>query len=165
VALSPRDGFYFCRRLFSNDDDGEGAGLHFAAALAGGWRFEFGAGEKNFVRFQIEAQGAGGLFCRDIFDDGEFVGRVLVDDGQIAVAAGDEEQVVRRIKRGGVGAVADGGVGDDFAGIGVDDRGNFIVADGDQAAVLEITGEAGGRFARGKRPAMQFLQVLRVEMA
>src|SRR5258708_1310439 len=77
--------------LLADDDDGKGAGLHFAAALAGGWRFEFGAGEKNFVRFQVEAQGAGGLFCGDIFDDGEFVGRVFVDDGQIAVSAGDEE--------------------------------------------------------------------------
>ncbi len=38
-------------RLLAYYQDGEGAGLHFAAALAGGWRFELGAGEKELVRF------------------------------------------------------------------------------------------------------------------
>jgi len=35
--------------LLADDDYGEGAGLHFAAALAGSGRLEFGAGQKNLV--------------------------------------------------------------------------------------------------------------------
>jgi hypothetical protein len=37
--------------LLSDYDYGEGAGLHFAATLAWGWRLKFGAGQKDFVRF------------------------------------------------------------------------------------------------------------------
>src|SRR4029077_2971507 len=70
----PPGRFHFCRRLFSDDDDGEGAGLHLATALAGSRGIEFGAGEKNLVRFQVQAHGVGSLFRRDIFDDGVFVG-------------------------------------------------------------------------------------------
>jgi hypothetical protein len=43
--------FHYISKLLSYYQDGEGAGLHFAAALAGGWRFELGAGEKELVRF------------------------------------------------------------------------------------------------------------------
>src|SRR6267378_2193491 len=65
--------------LLAYYEDGEGAGLHFAAALAGSWRFEFGGGEKDLVRFQVEAHGAGCLFGRDIFDHAVFVGGIFVD--------------------------------------------------------------------------------------
>ncbi len=67
----------------------------------------------------------------------------------MAVAAGDKEGAVRGIEGHGVGAVADGRVGDDLAGVGVDDGGNFVVAHRHEAAALEITGETGRRFAGG----------------
>src|SRR5260370_29602896 len=65
-------------RLLAYDEDGEAAGLHFAAALARGWRVELSAGEENLVRFQIEAQGASGIFLGNVFHDCVFGGRILV---------------------------------------------------------------------------------------
>lgn len=116
------------------------------------------------MSFQIEAHGAGAALGRNIFHDGELVGRIFMDDGEIAVAAGGKRVAGRRIEGGGVGTLANFRSRDDFAGVRVDDGHDFFVADGEETTSLEIHGKAGGRFARSERPAMGFRDFLRVEL-
>src|SRR6266436_2266108 len=125
--------------LLSNYDYGEGAGLDFAATLAWGRRLKLGAGQKDLVRFQIEAHGARTLLGCDRLDHRKFVGGIFVDDGEVAVAAGGKEIIGRGIKGGSVRALADGRCGDDLARIHVDNGGDFVIAYGQEAAALEIT--------------------------
>ena len=67
--------------LLADDYDGEGAGLHLAAALSGSWSIKFRGRKKNSVGFQVEAHGAGAALGGNVFDDAEFVGGIFVDDG------------------------------------------------------------------------------------
>src|SRR5258708_15473653 len=118
-----------CRALLGNDDDDEGAWLHFAAAFAGSGRIEVGRGKKDVVSFQVEPYGAGTALGGDVLDDGEFVRRIFVDYGEVAIAAGGEHVTRRRIEASGVGTFADDRRGDDFAGIRVHHGHHFFIAD------------------------------------
>src|SRR5256885_14175902 len=79
-------------RLFSHDNEDEGARLHFAAAFAGGRRIEIRSRKKDIVGLEVEPHGAGAALGRNIFDNGEFVGRVFTDDRKVAVAAGGRSE-------------------------------------------------------------------------
>src|SRR6202021_2126511 len=92
--------------LFADDDDAEGAWLHFATAFAGRGCIKFGGRKKDGVRFQVEAHGAGATLCGNVFDDGVFVWGILMDNGEVAIAAGREDVAGGGIKTGGVGAIA-----------------------------------------------------------
>src|SRR5580698_5369308 len=119
--------------LLADDYDGEGAGLHFAAALAGSWRIEFGGRKKEGVSFQVEAHGAGAALGGHIFDDTEFVGGVFVDDGDIAVAAGREDVAGGWFEGGGVWAFADRWRCDDCASVGIHYSHDFFIANGEES--------------------------------
>src|SRR6266849_4459246 len=151
-------------RLLADNDDDEGARLHLSAALAGSRRIEVGGGKKDVVSLEVETHSAGGLLREDIFDDGELVRGILVDDGKIAIVTGGEHVTRRRFEGAGIRAIADGRRGDDLAGIGVHDGHYFFVADGKEAASGNVHGEAGRRFARRERPVVEFLEALRIEM-
>src|SRR5260370_12250811 len=131
--------------LLGNDDDDEGAGLHFAAAFAGGGRIEVGRGKKDVVSFQVEPHGACAALGGDVFYDGEFVRRIFVDDSEGAIAAGGEHVTGRGIEAGGVRAFADGRSGHDLSGIRVHHGHHFFIADGKEAAIGKLHGEAGRR--------------------
>lgn len=135
-------------RLLFDDQDGEGARFHFATALSGSWRRKLCGREKDFVSFQVQAHGAGGALGRDVFDDGELVGRIFVNDRQMAVTTGSESVVRGRVEGGRIGAIADFGSGHDSTSVGVSNGHDFFIADREQAAVFEVHGKAGRRLAR-----------------
>jgi len=72
-----------------------------------------------------------------------------VDNGENSLAAGGEGEFVPGAVGGGVGPVANGGGGEDFAGCGVQDRHFFAAADGEEAVAIRVEGESGWRFAGG----------------
>ncbi len=150
--------------LLANYNDDEGARLHFAAALTGSGRIKVRGRKKDVVCFQVEAHGAGAAFGGDIFDNGELVRRIFVDDREVAIAAGGERIAGRGIEPSGIRTFADGGRGDNFAGIGVHNGHDFFIADGEEAAIGNVDGEAGRRFARRERPVVEFLEALRVNV-
>ncbi len=116
------------------------------------------------MSFEVETHGAGGLLRGDILHDSVLVGRIFVDDSKVAIAARGKHVTSRGIEGAGIRPIANGRSGNDFAGIRVHHGHNFLVADGKQAAVAEVHGETGRRFARRKRPAVEFLEGLRIEM-
>ena len=89
-GTGPRRRF---ERLLAHDQDGKGAGLHLAAALSGSRGIKFSRRKKDVVGFQVETHGAGGALGGDIFDDGEFVGRIFMNNDEISVTAGGESVI------------------------------------------------------------------------
>jgi hypothetical protein len=150
--------------LFADDYYAKGAGLHFTAALTGSWSIEVGGRKKDVVSFQVEGHGASATLGGDILDDSVFVGGVFVNDGEIAIAAGREDVAGGWIEAGGVWTIADLWRRDDSAGVRVHDCHDFFIADGEEAAILEIHGETRRRLARCERPAMSFRDFLGVEL-
>jgi len=150
--------------LLADDQDGKGAGLHLAAAFTGSWGIKFSRRKKDVVGLQVEAHGAGGSLGGNVLDNGELVRRVLVDDGEISVAAGGKGVIGGWIEAGSVRTLADLRSCDHFASVRVDDGHDFFVANGKETTSLEIHGKAGGRFARGERPTMGFGEFPRVEL-
>ncbi len=112
---------------------------------------------------EVQAHGTRASFGRNIFDNREFVRRIFVDDRKVAIAAGSERVSRRGIKSAGIRAFADGRSGHDLAGIRVHHGHHFFVADGKEAAIGDVHGQPGRRFARRKRPVVEFLEALRVE--
>src|SRR5207245_8275998 len=146
--------------LLRNDQDHERIRLHFAAPLARGRWIKVRGGEKDVMGLQIEPHGAGAPLGGDVFYHGVFVGRVLVDHGDYAFAAGSEEIVRGRVERGGIGAVANCRCGDDLAGVRIHDDRDFVITNSEQAAVFHVHRKARWRLAWRKRPVVEFLKVL-----
>ena len=67
-----------------------------------------------------------------------------VNDGENAVAAGNEGERVSVTEARAVWAVPDGGVGEQLAAGGVDDRSFLAVAHSEEAKAGGIVGQAGG---------------------
>src|SRR5260370_15314978 len=63
--------------LLGNDDDDEGAGLHFAAAFAGGGRIEVGRGQEDVVRFPVEPHCTYAPLGGEVFYGRRFVRLIL----------------------------------------------------------------------------------------
>ena len=87
-----------------------------------------------------------------------------MDDGEVAVAAGGEDITGRGIETGSIRAFADGGGGDDFAGVYVHHGHHFFVADGKSAANFDVHGETGRRFAGRERPVVELLESRRIDV-
>src|SRR5258708_2483228 len=106
------------------------------------------AGGADITAEAISGSGAtpfvfkGAVLGAYVVDHGEFVWGILVDDREGSVAVGGEGVIRGRIESVGVHAVADREIGDDFAGVGVDCHHNFVVAAGEEAAVLKVHGQA-----------------------
>ena len=108
-----------------------------------GARAEVGGDEIDAVGGGVVGHGArAGLRGQAL--DGGIAGSGGVDDGENSVAAGDEGERVGVAEAGGVRAVADGGVGEELAGGGVDDGSFLAVADREEAMAGGVEGEAGG---------------------
>src|SRR5580704_10426518 len=94
---------------------------------------------------------------------GEFRGRILVDHGKNAFAAGGESQPGSRIKGVRIYAITYGSSSYNLAGVGIDYRHHLVVAAGKQAAVLAVDGQTTGLFTGGQRPACFHLQFVGID--
>src|SRR3977135_254356 len=86
------------RVLLANNDYGEGAGFHLAAALTWSWWLKFSDWKKDLVGLQIQAHSTCRLFSRNIFYDAVLVGRIFVNDRKVPVAARRKEKIRCGIK-------------------------------------------------------------------
>lgn len=112
-----------------------------AAALASRRGSEVGGGEEEGVGVCIDGHGAGALFGGNSLDDGKFVGRIFVNDSDVPFAVGSKGEIGARIEGVCVHALANGRSRDNFAGVGVDDRHDFVVAAGEEPPVFCVHGE------------------------
>ncbi len=103
--------------------------------------------------FGVEGHGAGAGFSGEFLNDGEFIALGAGDGGR-AIAAGGKGVAGGGVEGGGVHAIANGNVGEDFAGGGIDHDHFLVAAAGEEVMPGEINGEAGRLFARGDGPTM-----------
>src|SRR6266852_4630653 len=119
MTMATQSAAFYEFRLLAEDEKDEGAGLHFAAAFARCGRIEIGGREKNVVGLEVEAHGAGASLGGNIFDNCIFVRGILMDNREVAVAAGCKNITGRGIESASIRAFADGWGGDDFSGVDV----------------------------------------------
>src|ERR1035441_7776950 len=127
---------------------GRGRGLGGGGAGAGA---EFSGDQVDAVGSGVIGHGAGAALGGQVLDSG-VAGGVGIDYGEDSLAAGGEGELAGRVPAGCVGAVADGGSGEDFAGVGVDHGHVLAAADGEEAAAGDIEGQAAGSVPAGERP-------------
>src|ERR1019366_2839909 len=141
--------------LLADYDDVEGVGQHrragrFLAFLGGRGRAVFGGQHVDAVRRRVHRHGAGAalgghgvhgfIFAVDRFDDGHG-----------AFAVGTERQA--GIEARAIGAGANRRRGDHFHGGDIGDGHHLIAAHAEELLVLDVDGQAGWAFTRGKRGA------------
>src|SRR5215831_3748606 len=108
---------------YNNDFEGAGQHLRSRAWVVGrgsGTRAEFRSYEVDAISRGIVGHGAGATFGGERLD-GFVVGTRRVDDREDAFAARSKGQIVFGAPACGIGAVADFGIREDFAGAGIDD--------------------------------------------
>src|SRR6185312_11152610 len=134
------------------------------ARRAGRSGLELGGHGEERVRLGVELHGARARLGGDVTHQGELAGAVFVGhgDGAGAAAVGAESQLGALVEAVGVHTRADRDGGHDRAGVGVHHGHHAVVAADKQPPGLRVHGQAGGSFARRKRPLVGDLERLGV---
>lgn len=119
-----------------------------------GGRAEFRRDRVDRVGCGIDFHSARATLRSDRVYERELGGRILVCDRDRAVAARSKRVASPGIEAICVDALPDRNRAEDFAGVAVDERHQFVVATNDKALVGSVNGEAGGRFAGRERPGL-----------
>src|SRR5260221_8359102 len=118
-----------------------------------GCRAEVDGGEEDVVGLSVEAHGFGAEFGFYGFGFAEFVGPIFVENVDHAFAGGDEDEAGFGFEGGGVYSTGDWKRRENFTGVGIEDDELLRIAAGaEEAVVLDVDGESGGRSGRGERP-------------
>ena len=89
----------------------------------------------------------------NVFDDTEFVRRILVHNCQGSVVVRAESQLSRRVIPIGVDSIADRQRGDYLPAVGVHHDHLLIAASYEQSPVLTVHRHSGWLFTRSERPS------------
>jgi len=126
-------------------------------------RAEVGGYGVDVVGFWIERHGSCAVLGGDGLDDGVFVGRILMGDGDCAVAARCEGEAGCGIEAIGVHAFADRDSRDNFSG-GVIDHGHQLIAAAcEETIVRDVDRHSSWILAGSGGPRVQHFKSCRVE--